>query len=359
MRSDWFPSLRKSPREIFRVIGGADAYPDLEELLRSLDWCLDRGWGSHKLRSRARQEFQSLVAEIRIAEHLFLRNFHIDPALALRVSKRKPDLAVVAQDVKAIVEVTRPREWEATERFRDEVLGLLKNADIPLDFACEVDVRLRNDFDERGQLLQAHPDVIETGVMRVREDCLRSLAVFLSSLGPVGETVFQHESPDVNLRMIVAFNRIGRSRHAQPDRLVSWNHGVTGYVPEHLFGKLVGRITAKARRRQAGSASHDLARVLACDLSSSQLLPHLNDGVRIGSFVETLARDLAPRIGEGYDLIALCVPTRWGSQMRTRFVVSGEGVPTEVTERLFGSLALLAQLSGKTTILEVKSSPQP
>src|SRR4051794_7539413 len=73
-----FPRARKSERQFLRVIGGAD-YPHIQQLLGGFDYCSQRGFLPAKLlRTRARDQFISLVSECVAAEHLMRRGFAVE-----------------------------------------------------------------------------------------------------------------------------------------------------------------------------------------------------------------------------------------------------------------------------------------
>lgn len=60
-RSVAFPRLQKTDREILRVLGRANGYKHLDELLGSLERCLASGWDAHQLGARDGDEFASLI----------------------------------------------------------------------------------------------------------------------------------------------------------------------------------------------------------------------------------------------------------------------------------------------------------
>src|SRR5712691_1402014 len=89
-----FPRLQKTEREILRILGRANLYAHLDELLRSLEHCLANGWDAHQLGARDRDEFASLMSDLQLAEHCLLRGFTIESPVGLNIKGRKPDLYV-------------------------------------------------------------------------------------------------------------------------------------------------------------------------------------------------------------------------------------------------------------------------
>ena len=116
-----FPKLQKTKREILRILGRAEGYAHLDALLRSLDFCLERGWDAHQLGARDHDEFASLMSELAMTETSLLGGFTIQPTVGLRIQGRKPDLFVTSAAGSAIVEVFRPRELQAFHAFERDV----------------------------------------------------------------------------------------------------------------------------------------------------------------------------------------------------------------------------------------------
>jgi hypothetical protein len=117
------PAPKKTNREILRILGRADLYAHLDELLGSLEHCLERGWDAHQLGARDRSEFASLVSDLQVAEHCLLRGFTIGSPVGRNIEGRKPDLYVAKGPFAAIVEVFRPRELPRVPQLRNSRLA--------------------------------------------------------------------------------------------------------------------------------------------------------------------------------------------------------------------------------------------
>jgi hypothetical protein len=76
-QSTAFPALQTTEREIMRILGRADLYQHLDELLQSLEHCLANGWDAHQLGARNRDEFGSLMSDLQVTEHCLLRGFEL------------------------------------------------------------------------------------------------------------------------------------------------------------------------------------------------------------------------------------------------------------------------------------------
>lgn len=132
-----FPQLQKTGREILRILGRANTYEHLDELLRSLEHCLANGWDAHQLGARDREEFASLMSDLQVAEHCLLRGCRLKSPAKLPLQGRKPDLSVASSVGDAIIEVFRPREFPNFHSFSTQVSRLLMETDIRVDYPCD------------------------------------------------------------------------------------------------------------------------------------------------------------------------------------------------------------------------------
>jgi hypothetical protein len=74
-----FVGMRKSERQLCRVLSNVH-YEHLDALLRSLDFCIGRGFTQPTiLRTRARGPFASALSELHVAEHFLGRGFELEP----------------------------------------------------------------------------------------------------------------------------------------------------------------------------------------------------------------------------------------------------------------------------------------
>ena len=64
--SESFPTLRKTDRELYRILTNRH-YPHLRQLLYLLDLCLSKGWEQPTIiRTRSESKFESAVSELEL-----------------------------------------------------------------------------------------------------------------------------------------------------------------------------------------------------------------------------------------------------------------------------------------------------
>jgi hypothetical protein len=114
----------------------------------------------------------------------------------------------------------------------------------------------------------------------------------------------------VNLEFEVSIGPIEPSAGEEPDRRVSHSWSTGAYVPEAIFHDILEKVLDKAQRRQAGPPGSPHRRLLAVDLSTTPIQPHLYDGQRQPLYVDDVRDTLGPSVAAGdYDVIALCDPS--------------------------------------------------
>lgn len=334
-----FPELEKTKREILRILGRAEGYPHLDTLLRTLEWCLERGWDAHQLGARDRGEFASLMSDLAVAEHALLRGFSISSTVRVAGSGRKPDLYLTGKTGEAAVEVFRPRELERFHAFEEDATRLFSEADIRLDYEVEINLRLVSDFDEDGRLISPpHPIALDEALGLVGDELVERLAARLSPVSPAAEVRLDEEWPDANLRVECELRRVALSSEQEPRRRIVVGKSFGGYEPVGMLRRLMKPIIGKAKERQAG-ARNATARVLICDVSDSVVAPHLDEQVRAEGFTAVLAEELVPRVEHDYDAIALCQRLGFGRGLRTNWVVCASADYDDIADELLGPLA--------------------
>jgi hypothetical protein len=337
-QSGAFPRLQKTDREILRVLGRANGYKHLEELLVSLERCLASGWDAHQLGARDRDEFASLMSDLQVAEHCLLREFAIESPVGLRIEGTKPDLYVRKGALGAIIEVFRPRELPAFHDFLTDVSRLLIETDVRLDYHADVKLECASDFDAAGRLVSPwHPIDLDDALRPMAEEALGRVAAALAVLEPAQERTLVEQWPERNLKLVVEFEDVRTSGGSEPARSVHCGKSYGGYEPVGMLARLMKPIVAKAKNRQAGERG-DEARVLICDISQAIVAAHLDEPYRKERFVDVLKRELEPQVERNYDVIALCESRGWHMPLRLDFAVSADGYSSVVGE-LFGSVA--------------------
>jgi hypothetical protein len=333
-----FPRLQKTEREILRVLGRANLYEHLDDLLASLERCLERGWNAHQLGARDRHEFASLMSDLQVAEHCLLREFTIESPVGLPIEGVKPDLYVRKGDVGAIIEVFRPRELPAFHDFLTDVSRLLMETDVRLDYHADVKLKCLSDFDAAGRLVSPwHPVDLDEALAPVAEEALGRVAAAFAVLEPAQKRTLVEEWPERNLKLVVELEDVRATDGDEPARSVYCGKSYGGYEPVGMLARLMEPIVAKAKKRQAGERGEE-ARVLICDVSQAIVAAHLDEPYRRERFVAVLRGELEPQVERNYDVIALCERRSWHTPLRLDFAVSADAYSSVVGE-LFGSVA--------------------
>jgi hypothetical protein len=314
-----FPRLLKTRREILRVLGRHDLYAHLDRLLEEIEQLLAHGWTTHQLKASSHDEFGSLVSEVLVASHFDKAGLQINPTTGQTVSGVKPEFYVSDGSMTAAVEVFQPRDWRLIDAFIRKGTQLLYDADVPFDYAASLDLRLDHHFDEKHKLVHPHPALLEAGLAAAGAGFLEKLTRELERLVP-GERTLIVSRPGVNLELEVVFGPVQEADGDEPARAISHGYSTSGYVPEAIFHDILEKVLDKAQRRQAGQPGSPHTRLLAVDLSTSPIQPHLTDGPRQSACLDDIRDTLGPSVADGdYDIVALCQPS-FNEGLNARFV---------------------------------------
>lgn len=336
-KSEWFPGMRKSPLQIYRVLGNTH-YAHVVELLAALERCLACGFSQPSLlKTRAHDKFDSDVAELRVAEHFAvlgaeLRGFDDD-----KDDNAVPDVAVTTSSGLVLaVEVFRPVQWEHAERLVESLQDIVKNIDLPWDYRFSLELKQLRIVDERGRLIVSHPGQLESHLADGRavelvQEVGEAFGAMLDDPREPFEIV-REDSPS-NLRVSVALSDLAYTREVLPARAGSISPPAqSGYVPLALFERLLEKGAAKAARGQALNVPADHA-VLIVDVGGSDLASEFGDPGYLQAFAEIHAASAVAARGS-YGAM-LYVDTRgWGHPFVPLFASYADGVPEEVVSLL-------------------------
>jgi hypothetical protein len=336
-----FPRLSKTHREVLRILGRANLYAHLDELLESLERCLRHGWHAHQLGARDRGEFASLMSDLQVAEHCLERGFTIESPVASKIRGRKPDLYIRKGPLAAIVEVFRPRECPAFHNVKKDVSRLLMEADIRLDYRAEVKIGCFSYFDNWGQLLSPwHPIDLDEALETIALEATERVAENLVSLAPTARALMVEEWPVRNVKLTVELSDVRESEGDEPNRRVVNTQSFGGYDPIGMLARLMKPIVAKAKKRQAG-ARCERARLLVCDVSDTVVAAHLQEEHLRDGFIEVLLRELEPQVRENYDSIALCARAGLRKPLQVHFSVNAGPEYHSFLSEFFGEVETL------------------
>jgi hypothetical protein len=333
-----FPGARKSQRQLYRVLGNTH-YERLASLLRSLDFCLGRGFEQPTvLRTRGRTSFGPALSELASAEHFLLRDFRVQGLDVGKASDPTPEFLASRGDLEVAVEVYHPFEWQGLSALVDELTDSLKNLDLPLDFGAEVRVSQAEHFDASGKILHVHPAVVARDLDAELRDAITAALVDVASERlAAGEeaTVVQIEDPELNVVVSAHLVDVVRATSTLPSRSISIHHfPLTGYSPDVMFDGLVKRrVYRKAKRGQA-DIEGKLA-ILIIDMANSEMRSELSSPAYRAAFVASLQEAFGESI-PGYDVIAFCEHAGWGKGMVAHFVQYESDVEESSLGAIFG-----------------------
>ena len=299
-----FPYVRKSYREIYRVLGGHSEW--LQELLPVLEKCLANEFEPTGLFRPAASEFYSTLSVVFAARWFLEREYGVSSCDTLRGQGRIFDFIARNSDNNFLIEVYSPRSWEGFHDFDDELRLALGHLDCPYDFSYRVNINLAEPDFERG-ILHFDPwdfsDAMETPerrfaiIRQIRESVLDKLGTAASPFAFDTDVAGKRTTTRVNLKVKNISQDLGRL----PDRLGVGLSSLSGYAPERMFDHVLERKVAgkKLHRGQLPyEKPKDGVRVLLVDISR---LTFLTDEPQHPayqkSFLDTIERHLAERIG--------------------------------------------------------------
>jgi hypothetical protein len=315
--------------------------PPLAQLLERVDHWLARGWPAMKLRGRARDQFRGALAELQVADHFEARGFGVASGEAAAGGARAADI-VVAGDVRAVVEVYSPVEWEGLEAFQEDGWDTLRNLDLPFAYLFSFDVKQRKPIGERGYV-PLHPELLARALARseTRQRVFRPLVdeVGAKLAGEPAAVAARHEDVELDLVIDVELEGVRRVE-SYLSRGGSWGlDGLGGYRPEAMFDGIVDRIANKANEQQA--RSDDAIEVVVADMSRVQLESELVHGGYRRRFADALNDKFGDVSRMPCDIVALCASRGWTREVMTYFLIARDAAALTAAESLFGALTSL------------------
>ncbi|MEK0337631.1 MAG: hypothetical protein QQN41_09390 [Nitrosopumilus sp.] len=312
--SDAYPRARKSSREIYRILS-YQHYPHLQELLGKLEDCLKAGYEQPTLlRTRSQVEFSSATSELYAAFHLQKLDFSVKGLDISKKEKTVPDIEASKGEVSCICEVYAPRDWDGMENYFDELQLLITNLDVPFDYIFTINMKIRNHFDEHGNLLRFDPwqfsDFFEKIASRTQEmeEVKKDI---LEDFERNNESEFQkfYQYEHLNVNMYIQFKRIERSAGDLPDRVGFTSlPTLTGYAPEGMFEQLVKRrIKAKMLKRQTKQGNGENIGVYFIDVSRLGYVYEFDIPVYLKMFARSVTNHIRLNVTSA-DIIIFFIP---------------------------------------------------
>jgi hypothetical protein len=247
--SDAFPDvLRKTHREVYRWIANTH-YDHLAEAVIHLERVHAAGctFGS-LLRTRDREQFISLTAEVLVADDLLRRGYTVNTIpLSGEVS---PDLHVMADGIDVAIEVYSPRELLAVDAWVKEVSDLLSYVDIRASYSSSVQTRFEQPLPP--EPWQHDPWATAEMLALTREGVLRRVTADVEdSLRGLDRLNKAYRHPGTPLLTTVELDDVHQAPAVGPVRSGTISApGFSGYSPAGVFRTVVERALKKARKRQ-------------------------------------------------------------------------------------------------------------
>jgi hypothetical protein len=329
-----FPAARRSPLEIYRVLGNLH-YAHLDELVGTLESVLESGFEQPTiLRTHGRKPFAEALAELQTAAHLLLRGFQIETARP--GEGQVPDVLARGHGIELAVEVYCPRQWEGLHAFFADLADAVKNLDLGFDYRFEVAAAQLEWFDDEQRLLILHPAELARALdATTRDQLLEELVGELAAKleATRGAVSLERQQPDLNIKLSIRLDEVRESTGVLPARTgCILPPSTSGYRPEGMFEQIVERVVRKAAKGPA--VGHASLSLLVVELSRSELASELAHP----SYRKTFEQSLQRRLGRhfcGYDMIALCEADGWGRELRLHWLVHEDRVPRKVARALF------------------------
>jgi hypothetical protein len=289
------PGMRKSPREIYRLLGNAEM-PHLRPALLAVENCIASGVALPELFSSQRHEqFSSHLTEAIAADHFLLKGFAVTKIP--RRNTRTADFVVRDGHLDATVEIYSPREWEALADWETALWDLVKNLDVPQVFRAGVNTTAPHGTDP-WSIARALSHTGAGVLDAIEADLLQH---FVSNSAKFQKT-YNHASH--NITTTVEVEVLAARGHYRGRFIFRGSPTITGHAPEGMFNRVVNhKLRKKARHGQAQAGSARLHGVLV-DLQRSAIA----DDLRTEPY-RTLAQQSAATVdlnALGLDFVAFC-----------------------------------------------------
>jgi hypothetical protein len=333
VKAEWFVRIRKSERQLYRVLGNTH-YDHLVDLLEALDVCLKHGYKQPRLlKTRLRSSFAPALAELRVAEHFAIAECELTGFDESKGDESVPDLLATRDGFSVACEVYCPLAFEHLARFRDDLVSGIKNVDLPWDFAFRLSFEKLREFDDEHRLAYlldgALDDALGADRGRILEEFLATLAAHLND--PPESFTTTRDEPDLNLRLVLALERVEQT----PDRLPARTGIISGPSttppnPEWVFARIAERVEDKAAKGQALRVPADAA-VLVVDLTESDLASELRHEVYREMFLKIL-KPRADAALQGHTSIVFADTAGWHKPLIPWFLNTADNAPREMFE---------------------------
>lgn len=297
IKSKSFSSLRKTQREIYRILTNLH-YKHLKNLLSNLDFCISRGWKNPRLlQTRSEFEFDSLVSELLVATHFAKSGYNISSFDHSKGKNIVPDLLASTDSVSLVMEVYSPRDWDGLEYYFEDLRLSILHLDLPYDFNFKLKSELVRYFDNNGMLLRFDPwDFSEVYSNKtVRSQRVGIIVSEIINSFKSNHKQIQYDVKELNHNILVKFSidEISSYKGNHERHGVILRPTLTGYSPEGMFLNLVRkRLNSKIAKRQTHSIDDCQHRVLFVDVSNLGYITEFKNSYYQKNFAKSLVDNL-------------------------------------------------------------------
>lgn len=333
---------RKTARQIYRILSNQH-YAHLQRLLETLEFCLTSGYEQPKLlKTRARQDCGSALAELFVAEFFIRHGFNVKGLEQEKGSTSVPEMVVELGALSLSVEVYSPRDWGGLDDFQDELRLGIRYLDIPWDFRFKIRTELLEKFDSDGKLLHFDPwqfsDAFENPRQRLAKIVPILSDIQTSLTGSRENRTIWRADENHNILTEIQIEKIRESQHHLPCREgfeLSISQG--GYAPEGMFDQVIERrVLKKIKKGQAQSLPGKHVRALFVDLSRLGYSSEFEHPWYLRRFQQSVEKHLDPAV-VNIDWVVFFSPGRKvGLPIGFPLVFRRASEPHDLLDELFG-----------------------
>lgn len=306
-----FPHARKTARDLYIPFSYSKYYEHLDELLRSLEECLQKGWDKPSLvKASNKCNYSTLLSEMYIAKCFLNKKYKVSN---YDREEGLPDLIIENNNQKLSLEVYCPRDFEGYEEFKDNLRHAIFHLDERFDYDYAISIEQINFYRPDGYCLHFDPwgfsklndnfkkrwEFIEPIVKKIQENLKKNI----KSLD------LQFEYQQLNSRISLNLTNIKESetfpiRHWSFKKLPGIHHNPPGMLQKLLANKVLNKLKEK-------QALADAIKGFAIDISYLRYFGEFFGNFYFNQLVEAAESILNhPNFVKEnvFDIIAFCSP---------------------------------------------------
>jgi hypothetical protein len=348
--SNAFPKLKKSGREIFRILSNQH-YSHLVQLINIIEKSLKNGWDQPILyKTKNHIRFGSAVSELFVVNSLLNKGFNIKGFDAIKNSDFIPDIYAEKNYETFSIEVYCPRDWGPLNYFIDELRLSLLNLDFPINYKYSINIDTINDFNSEGALQNFNPWKF-TEKFQSHKKRSKVIKNILSKIKN-GQKNIDYEIDEINTLVKVSLDDIPNDNNLYPIRRTSSSFSLTGYAPDYMFEHLIKRrIRSKINKEQSEALPGEHINVLIIDISKLGYTHSFSNYYYLKKFGEIIKQNLSGELAS-FDLVAFDYN---GKELKNSYpvpiIIKKSNISRKTINLLFGKNELLKPISDEILIL--------